>query len=190
MNFSNLRIDKTWSLFLDRDGVINKRLPGAYVKELSQFEFIDGVPEAIQLLSSVFGDVVVVTNQQGIGKGLMTEEELAAIHAYMLHEVQKAGGRIDKVYHSPHLESKRHYTRKPAIGMGLKAKKDFQGIKFTKSVMVGDSLSDMIFGKRLKMRTVFIGDIVNARRHPEWIDFIYPDLITFARLFKPNTPEA
>ena len=74
--------------------------------------------------------------------------------------------------------------------MGLKAKKDFQSIKFTKSVMVGDSLSDMVFGKRLKMRTVFIGDIVNARQHPELIDFIYPDLFIFAHLIKPNTPKA
>ena len=190
MNLKNFKIDKTWTLFLDRDGVINKRLPGAYVKDIAQFEFIDGVPQAIELLSSIFGVLVVVTNQQGVGKGLMTENDLDTIHKYMLTELQKIGGRIDKVYHSPFLESSGHYTRKPAVGMGMKAKKDFQGIKFTKSVMVGDSLSDMVFGKRLKMTTVFIGDIAKARQHPRLIDFIYPDLITFAHLFKPNTPKA
>ena len=190
MRLEDLKIDKTWTLFLDRDGVINKRLPGAYVKELAQFEFIDGVPHAVELLSSVFGVMVVVTNQQGIGKGLMAEKDLEIVHTHMLDELHKAGGRIDKVYHSPYLEASGHYTRKPGIGMGLKAKKDFQEIKFKKSVMVGDSISDMIFGKRLKMRTVFIGDIAIARKHPQWIDFIYPDLITFAHLFKPNIPKA
>lgn len=189
MILENLKIDKSWTLFLDRDGVINKRLPGAYVKELTEFEFIDGVPRAIEILSSVFGVVVVVTNQQGIGKGLMTQKELDIVHSNMLTEVQKIGGRIDKVYHSPFLEASGHYTRKPRIGMGLKAKKDFQNIKFSKSVMVGDSISDMVFGKRLKMTTVFIGDIEKAREHPRLIDFIYPDLITFAHLFKPNTPK-
>lgn len=189
MNFSDLNIDKSWTLFLDRDGVINKRLPGAYVQELDQFEFIEGVPRAVELLSSVFGVVVVVTNQQGIGKGLMTDKDLGIVHKHMHDELSKVGGRIDKVYHSPFLESSGHYTRKPGIGMGLKAKKDFQNIKFTKSVMVGDSLSDMIFGKRLKMRTVFIGDMAVARKHSEWIDFVYPDLITFAHLFKLNNPK-
>ena len=187
MKLGNMKIDKTWTLFLDRDGVINTRLPGAYVKEPAQFEFIEGVLRAVEILSSVFGVVVVVTNQQGIGKGLMTEKDLGAVHAYMLHGIQNAGGRIDKVYHSPYLESFGHYTRKPSIGMGLKAKKDFREIKFAKSVMVGDSISDMVFGKRLKMTTVFIGDIDKARRHPRLIDFIYPDLITFAHLFKPQT---
>ena len=190
MKLEDLNIDKSWTLFLDRDGVINKRLPGAYVERISQFEFIDGVPLAIQLLSSVFGVVVVVTNQQGIGKGLMTEEDLTRVHSHMLDELKKTGARVDKVYHSPYLETSGHYTRKPDVGMGFKARNDFPEIRFAKSVMVGDSLSDMIFGKRLKMRTVFIGDIANARQNPQWIDFVYPDLITFAHLFKPNTPKA
>lgn len=190
MKLENLKVDKTWTLFLDRDGVINKRLPGAYVQKILEFEFIEGVPRAIELLSSVFGVVVVVTNQQGIGKGLMTEEDLDIVHSHMITELQKIGARIDKVYHAPYLATSGHYTRKPDVGMGFKARNDFPEIRFSKSVMVGDSLSDMIFGKRLKMKTVFIGDIAIARQNPQWIDFIYPDLITFAHLFNPNTPKA
>jgi histidinol-phosphate phosphatase family protein len=190
MKLADLNIDKTWTLFLDRDGVINKRLPGEYVQSIEQFEFVEGVPEAIQRLSSVFGTLVVVTNQQGIGKGLMSENELQRIHHHMIDELGKSNGRIDKVYFSPYLESSHHITRKPAIGMGLKARRDFKDLKFSKSVMVGDSFSDMIFGKRLKMKTVFIGDPSFAKQNAVFVDFVFPDLLTFARLMKLNSPKA
>ena len=63
-------VDQSWTLFLDRDGVINERLMGDYVKTLDEFRFLEGAEEAIRLLSQKCGIVVVVTNQQGIGKGL------------------------------------------------------------------------------------------------------------------------
>jgi histidinol-phosphate phosphatase family protein len=181
MKLEHLKIDKSWTLFLDRDGVINKRLPGAYVGSVQEFEFLEGSVEAIKIFSMVFGTIVVVTNQQGIGKGLMTGYELETVHNHMIQEINNSGGRIDKVYHSPFLKSSNHITRKPSVGMGLMAKKDFQDIKFKKSIMVGDSLTDMIFGKRLKMKTVFIGDPINARLNENLIDFVFPDLLTFAR---------
>lgn len=190
MKLADLNIDKTWSLFLDRDGVINTRLPGEYVQNIDQFKFIEGVTEAVQLLSNVFGTLVVVTNQQGVGKGFMTENDLQHIHNHMVNELKKSNGRIDKVYYSPYLESSHHITRKPAIGMGLKARKDFKGLKFSKSVMVGDSFSDMIFGKRLKMKTVFIGDPMCAKHNAAVIDFVFPDLLTFACSIKLNPPNA
>lgn len=181
MKLAQLKIDKSWTLFLDRDGVINKRLPGAYVGSVQEFEFLSGVQAAIKIVSSMFGTIVVVTNQQGIGKGLMTETELEAVHKHMILEIQNSGGRIDKVYHSPFLKSLNHFYRKPSVGMGLLARKDFRDIKFKKSIMVGDSLTDMIFGKQLKMKTVFIGDPKNAKLNENLIDFVFPDLITFAR---------
>jgi D-glycero-D-manno-heptose 1,7-bisphosphate phosphatase len=75
-------IDASWTLFLDRDGVVNKRLMNDYVKSVGEFELLPDVDEAIRLAGSVFGTIVVVTNQQGIGKGLMTERNLSDIHAY------------------------------------------------------------------------------------------------------------
>src|ERR1700752_888149 len=103
MTLKHLSIDKTWSLFLDRDGVINKRLENDYVKTLSEFEFIEGVPEAIKILSALFGKIIVVTNQQGIGKGLYSKNDLNIIHHYMSDEIEKHEGRLDKVYFFPHL---------------------------------------------------------------------------------------
>lgn len=158
MNLKDLNIDSSWSLFLDRDGVINKRIVDDYVKKWDEFEFLDGVIDAIKKFSSVFGKIVVVTNQQGIGKGLMRPEDLELIHRNMVYELTYFGGRIDKAYHSPFLASENHPTRKPAIGMALQAQKDFPEINFEKSIMVGDSGSDIEFGKNAGMKTIYIGE--------------------------------
>ncbi|MEO8761970.1 MAG: HAD family hydrolase [Bacteroidia bacterium] len=161
MTLKHLNINKTWTLFLDRDGVINKRLEDDYVKILSEFEFLDGVPEAIKNFTDLFGKIIVVTNQQGIGKGVYTENDLNMIHHYMMDEIEKHDGKIDQVYHSPYLASENHHWRKPNIGMALQAQKDFPEIDFSKSVMIGDSMSDMEFGRNAGMTTVYI--------HPEII---------------------
>lgn len=153
-----LNIDKSWSLFLDRDGVINVRKMDAYVLKPDDFIFREEVVESINRLASLFGPVVVVTNQQGIGKDLMTEDDLKAIHAKMINAIEEEGGRIDKVYFCPELKEAHSFQRKPSPGMALRAKKEFPAIHFKKSVMVGDTISDMKFGKRLKMTTVFIGE--------------------------------
>ena len=148
--------DSTWTLFLDRDGVINRRLPGAYVNCVEDFEFLEGVLEAIAAFSKVFGRIIVVTNQQGIGKGLMTVEQLDVVHQEMLTSIEKAGGHIDAIYFCPDLRSQKDNSRKPNPSMALEAQKDFPEIDFKKSVMIGDSVSDILFGNRLEMKTIFI----------------------------------
>ncbi len=151
------KVDKSWTLFLDRDGVINERIVDGYVKTVEEFIFNDGVLDTIKKLSEVFGRIVVVTNQQGIGKGLMTEEDLKKVHDYMLSEIEKAGGRIDNIYFAPRLASPTNELRKPNIGMAIQAQKDFPEINFSKSVMIGDSSSDIEFGKNAGMKTIFVG---------------------------------
>lgn len=156
MTLKDLNLNKSWTLFLDRDGVINKKLENDYVKHWIEFEFIDGSVDALKFLSSIFGKIVVVTNQQGIGKRLYRAEDLELIHKNMLYEIQFYGGRIDKVYFSPYLASEKHPTRKPGIGMALQAKKDFPEIDFSKSLVIGDSMSDMEFGRNAGMKTIYI----------------------------------
>jgi histidinol-phosphate phosphatase family protein len=146
------------TLFLDRDGVINRRLIDDYVKTPSEFIFEDGALEAIAKLSKCFERIVVVTNQQGVGKKMMSEKTLHDIHEHMKNEVKQAGGRIDAVYFCPDLSHSKSLFRKPNVGMGLLAKREFPKIKFKQSVMVGDTISDMKFGKKLGMKTVFISD--------------------------------
>jgi D-glycero-D-manno-heptose 1,7-bisphosphate phosphatase len=181
MNLENLRIDRTWTLFLDRDGVINRRLIGGYIQHWDQFDFLPGVPEAIRKFSAIFGRIIVVSNQQGVGKGLMTGADVDAIHKQMQTELEKHGGRIDAVFFSPHLHADGSLQRKPNVGMALQARRLFPGIRFRRSIMAGDSVSDMVFGKRLGMTTVLVGgDITLARNNPGRVDFIFADLITFA----------
>lgn len=170
--------DKSWTLFLDRDGVINKRLMGDYVKSVDEFELIDGVAESISKANSIFGRVVVVTNQQGIGKGLMTERNLYDIHTYCSKLLVKENAFVDAYYFAPGLASADNELRKPNSGMAFQARKEFGEIDFSKSVMVGDSQSDIDFGKRLGMVTVFIGQSENetadftAQSLYEWIKSI------------------
>ena len=173
-------IDKSWTLFLDRDGVINVRLPGDYVKSLDQFKFIEGTPEAITICTKIFGKIIVVSNQQGIGKGLMTLDQVELIHNEIRKQLTEMGGKIDKFLISPYLHSQNHFSRKPSVGMGLQAKKEFRDISFRKSIMVGDSLSDMLFGKRLGMKTVFIGNYVEIKGYHSIIDYCCSDLLSFA----------
>lgn len=152
---NRIQSEKDWTLFLDRDGVINRRIVGDYIKKVEEFEFLPGVLEAFSVFAKNFKTILIVTNQQGIGKGLMTESELNQIHGYMISEIKKAGGRIDGIYFSPFLSSEKSSMRKPEIGMAMKAKADFQHVNFAKSIMVGDSLSDMQFGKNASMTTVY-----------------------------------
>jgi histidinol-phosphate phosphatase family protein len=185
MNLPDLQIDKTWSLFLDRDGVINKRIADDYIREWEQFVFMPGVKESLKILASVFGKIIVVSNQQGVGKGLMNEDDVNRLHQKMISEVEAAGGRIDAVFFCPALETERSINRKPNIGMALQARKRFQEIRFRQSVMIGDSLSDMIFGKRVGMKTVFLSaDLPRIRRGYKTINFVFPDLHSFANSLK------
>lgn len=152
------RINKGWTLFLDRDGVINKRLPGDYVKHIDEFEFIDGVLDALQMFDDAFGHIIVVTNQQGIGKGVMSERQLFLIHEFMLAKVFDRGGRIDHICYCSEKAEDDPHCRKPNTGMAEEAKEKFPDIDFKRSIMVGDSQSDMEFGQRLGMHCAFIGD--------------------------------
>jgi histidinol-phosphate phosphatase family protein len=150
------KVDNSWTLFLDRDGVINIRLQDDYVKSNDEFQFITGSDDAIVSLSKIFGWVFVVTNQQGIGKGLMTESNLIEIHRFMERSVEVKGGSITKVYYAPGLSSPNNYMRKPKPGMALLAQRQHKGVDFSKSIMVGDTDSDILFGSKLGMKTVRI----------------------------------
>ncbi len=142
------------ALFLDRDGVINCRIVGDYVKTTDEFVLLPDVAEVLAQLRPMFARVVVVTNQQGIGKGLMTEADLAAIHDLMLQQLPM----IDCVYHCPALAADNHPDRKPAIGMALRAARDFPEISLADSLMIGDTEGDIRFGKNAGMRTLLFGN--------------------------------
>lgn len=149
-------LDRSWSLFLDRDGVINERIMGGYVRSISEFKFLPGVEDSIAWFSEVFAHVFVVTNQQGVAKGIMTERNLDEVHRYMLEKIEQRGGKITRCYAATGLKSDDNQLRKPKPGMALMAQQDFPDVDFSKSIMVGDTDSDILFGKNLGMKTVRI----------------------------------
>ena len=183
MDKKELKIDKTWTLFLDRDGVINERLHQDYVKEWQNFRFLPGAKEGLGILAGLFDRIIIVTNQQGIGKKLMTEGNLGDIHERMLQEISDQNGRIDKIYFCGSLAGANDIRRKPNTGMAMEAKRDFPEIDFSKSIMVGDTASDIKFGKDAGMITVLVSDSKNDIQ----ADYYFRDLLDFAHFVLNNS---
>lgn len=181
-----MKIDSSWSLFLDRDGVINQRIVDDYVKTWEEFVFMPHAIETIAHFRQFFKYIFVVTNQQGIGKGVMTEQDLAHIHQQMQAELSIQNKTnlpmINHIFHCPSLKSANDINRKPQIGMALQAKNIFQDIDFQKSIMIGDSISDMEFGRKAGMTTIFFGKEIITPAENKWIDFRCTDWQEVQRL--------
>ena len=142
------------TLFLDRDGVINKKLKGSYVRSWDEFEFMPKALFALIELVKKFERIIIITNQQGIGKGIMSKDDLNVLHQKMTDEIEKAGGKIHKIYFCLHLENDNCNCRKPKIGMIETAIKDFPSINIKKSYLVGDSFSDIQAGEKAGIESV------------------------------------
>lgn len=178
-----MKIDKTWSLFLDRDGVINIDTPGDYCRNADMFELFETTAPAMKIFNQLFGTIVVVTNQRGVSKGVMTENDLKGIHVKMMDLLLPSGGRVDKIYYCMDLDVETSTHRKPKPGMAYDARRDFPSIDFNKSIMIGNNISDMQFGRAVGMTTVFVDDRKERGGvKTEEMDFIVSDLLEFANL--------
>ncbi len=174
-----LAVDRSWSLLLDRDGVINRKIEGSYVTRWEELEFLPNALAGLAALAPVFGRIVVTTNQRGVARGLVDEYRLAELHATMIEEIRVHGGRIDGIYHCPHDHADRCDCRKPAVGLALAAKRDFPSVEFDRAVVVGDSPSDMEFGRRLGCVRVLVGDSA-----PAYADYRVADLLALSYLLE------
>lgn len=172
-----IAVSRDWALFLDRDGVINRRVPGDYVRRWEDFEFLPGALEGLAALAPRFGPIVVVTNQRGVGRGLMSEADVANVHQRMLEAVRAAGGRIDRVYTCPHTEG--CDCRKPLIGLARQAQRDFPAIDPSRAIMAGDSSSDFEFARNAGLHWVHIHSEPDREAPPS--EHRFPDLLAFSR---------
>ena len=144
------------TVFLDRDGVLNEKAPeGQYVSHWRDFRVLDGVPEAVALLNRAGKRVIVVTNQRGVALGLYTVADVQALHAKFAQLLEQQNARIDAFYICPH-DRGECTCRKPLPGLFEQAIADFPEISAAESVMVGDSLVDIEFGRQLGMKTIFV----------------------------------
>lgn len=150
------QISSESALFLDRDGVLNERIVGDYVRNADQLIVFKECGPLLTDLRFFFKRIFVVTNQQGIGKGLMKESDLTSIHHKLLKELNPEKELFDAIFYCSNLKSENHPDRKPGIGMALKAKSQFPDIDLNQSLMIGDSVSDLEFGKNAGMVTWYI----------------------------------
>ncbi|MEO7835593.1 MAG: HAD-IIIA family hydrolase [Ginsengibacter sp.] len=179
-NFDLKNINTSWTLFIDRDGVVNDEKHLDYIHTWDEFKFYKGVKEAFKIFNKKFGTIVMITNQRGVAKGLTKLEDLNLIHKNMLKEIEDADGRIDRIYFCTDMESE---NRKPNTGMGLQAIRDFPKIDVTKSIMIGNTLSDMKFGRNLGVTiNIFLPTTrKDVSLNHEDIDVSFNDLISVAK---------
>ncbi|MGA2207109.1 MAG: HAD family hydrolase [Terracidiphilus sp.] len=152
------------TVFLDRDGILNEKMPeGQYVTRGEDFHVLPGVPEALRRLNEAGMRVIVVSNQRGIARGLYTIADVEVMHTAIQRRLDSVGARIDAFFICPHDKGQCN-CRKPLPGLFEQAVARFPQIAAATSVMIGDSLSDIEFGRRLGMRTIFIGGNPQQRK--------------------------
>ena len=147
-------------VFLDRDGVINVEL-GDYTIYIDQLQWADSSLAGIKKLNDAGFEIIVVTNQGCISKGLQTEEGLDKLHAHMTDHIEQAGGSILAFYHCPHQTPEGCFCRKPQPGMLVKASEDYN-INLPETFFIGDSLRDMEAGRRAGTRTILIDNGIDS----------------------------
>lgn len=143
-------------IFLDRDGVINKRPAKAdYVKNWKEFEFLPGAIDAISLLSKNGYDIYIITNQAGIAHKAMTEEDLHIVHDNMKKELEKHNAKINTIYHCPHGWDSDCECRKPKPGLFFRASYE-HNFDLTKAIFIGDDERDVQAGDAAGCRTILV----------------------------------
>ena len=145
------------AIFLDRDGVINRRMVGGYVARWSEFEFLPRAIDGVVALEAFRAPIIVISNQAGVGKGLVTVENLGDMTERFVAAVRERGGRIDAVYYCPHAPSAECACRKPKPGMLLQAASDW-GVDLRSSIFIGDSSSDVAAARAVAAQPVLIAE--------------------------------
>jgi D-glycero-D-manno-heptose 1,7-bisphosphate phosphatase len=152
------------SVFLDRDGVINRKAAeGKYITEWDEFATLPGVENAIANLNRRQCRVLVVSNQRGIALGLNTAEAVEEIHKRLQQHLAVHNARVDGFYYCPHNEGECD-CRKPATGLFERAVRDFPGVTPQTSVLIGDSLSDIQAARKFGCRSIFIQGDPSTRK--------------------------
>ena len=132
------------TVFLDRDGTINAKAPeGSYILRPEDVRLLPGAGEAVRRLNAAGMRVIVVTNQRAVALGLIDDAELKRVHHQLEDLLAAQGAHLDGIYVCPH-EVGSCTCRKPAGGLLMQARADFPGIDFARSVLVGDSESDVL----------------------------------------------
>jgi len=143
------------AVFLDRDGVINENLDSNYVKSWDEFRFLPRSKEAIKALSDAGLNVIIITNQACIGKGIVSAHIVERINTNMMDEIMQFGGKVRALYYCPHIAEDNCECRKPKSGMLIRASQDFD-ISLPDSYLVGDDIKDILAGKNVGCKVILV----------------------------------
>lgn len=169
------------AILFDRDGVVNFRIVDDYVKDSKHFVFLKDFLSFFKLIKEKGYLAFLVTNQQGIGKGIMTEENLNNVFEYMQLELKmKTAYVFDDIFYCPELASTNSFYRKPNPGMLLEAIAK-HGINIKESYMIGDSKSDIVAGKKAKLTTVLLTPLFSEESFGA--DFVYKNFTELSEIF-------
>jgi D-glycero-D-manno-heptose 1,7-bisphosphate phosphatase len=185
------------AVFLDRDGTINEEM--GYINHPERFIIFPYVAESIKICNDLGLKVIVVTNQSGVARGYFNESLVRELHEKLKNEMTDQGAKIDQIYYCPHhpKEGRKPYKkecncRKPKPGMILKAVKEYE-IDLQKSYMIGDRYKDVIFAKKLNMKSGFVlsgygrGEYTYDKDKWEYYpDFIGENLLEVTHKIKEN----
>ena len=146
---------KTPAIFFDRDGVINTRILGGYVRHWNEFKLMDGVAETLAEIKRRGYLAIIITNQRGVGMGLMSEMDLQNVHEEMQRAIEvRAGVRFDDIFYCTDTDDS-STRRKPSPAMLLEAAEKWN-IDIENSWMIGDSTSDIEAGARAGTKTAYL----------------------------------
>ncbi|MCX6154030.1 MAG: HAD-IIIA family hydrolase [Candidatus Kapabacteria bacterium] len=172
---------KNRAIFFDRDGIVNKRIIGDYIKNTDEFEFIPFFIDLFKLIKGLNFSAIIISNQQGVGKGIMSFDDLNSVTDFMQLRLElETGFKFDDIYYCTDLHDSQSFNRKPNPGMILNAISKWK-IDRANSYMIGDSLTDVQAGKAASVQTMLIGDY-NRKNAPE-ANFIFSSLAEVVDFF-------
>jgi D-glycero-D-manno-heptose 1,7-bisphosphate phosphatase len=174
-------ISENKAIFFDRDGIINYRIVGGYVESKHQFKFIPDFFDLFYLIKKIGYLAIIISNQQGVGKGILSLQDLEQIHSYMQKRlINLFGFGFDDIFYCTDLTGSGSFRRKPNHGMLLEAIEKWN-IDPKSSYMIGDSLTDVIAGKKAGTKTILINHYLTEK--PEEADYLFKNLYQVADFF-------
>lgn len=172
------------AVFFDRDGIINKKAPEHdYIKNWDEFAIIPEIINVMKHVQSKGYKIIIVTNQRGIARGLMTINDLSNIHNNLKEKLSKHGVIITDIFFCPHGYNDDCKCRKPKPGMLIEAKKLYE-IDFKKSFLVGDSNSDIIAANSVNMKSILYTQKPDFKNNNEYPSYVISTLRAIIKIIK------
>jgi len=174
-------------IFLDRDGTIIKEKN--FIQSPQQLEFFSGSIQAIKILKNLGYKIIVVSNQSGVGRGILTEEMVKKVNHFFMRKLVEKDAPVDALYYCPHHPDQNCDCRKPETGMLKKAAQEHK-LNLRDAVVIGDKISDVRLGKNIGAKTILVltgygkSEVSKIKEEKDKPDFVAKNLLSATRWIK------